>query len=279
METALMETVEVDGLTLAYRSAGTGPPVLLLHGWPTSSYLWRDVIPQIAQHNRVIAVDLPGFGRSSKPLEGYDFAFFGRVLDGLLSALGVEQLALAAHDLGGPIALHWALHRPGRVTRLALLNTVVYPEFSLTAIEFVRTLLSPARRAGLTSPQALEDLMRAGVADGATLSSDLIDAVQAPFQSEPARLALAAAGVHLRASGFVEIARLLKTLTIPVRIIYGAQDRLLPDIAETVARLRDDLPQAEVTELPDCGHFVQEDAPVQVGALLAQFFAARRSGE
>lgn len=82
MDSAVLDTVEVDGLTLAYRSSGAGPSVLLLHGWPTSSYLWRDVIPPIAEHNRVIALDLPGFGQSSKPLDGYDFAFFERALDG-----------------------------------------------------------------------------------------------------------------------------------------------------------------------------------------------------
>lgn len=60
---------------------------------------------------------------------------------------------------------------------------------------------------------------------------------------------------------------------VPVRVVYGAQDRLLPDIAHTVRRLRADLPHAEITELPDCGHFVPEEAPELVGALLARFFA------
>lgn len=271
-----MDTVEVDGHTVAYRASGSGSPVLLLHGWPTSSYLWRDVIPPIAERNRVIAVDLPGFGESSKPLEGYDFAFFDRVLDGFLAALGIDEVALAGHDLGGPIMLHWALARPKRVTRLAVLNTLVYPEFSAAVVDFVRGLLSPDRRTALTGPEGLADLMRAGVADGSTLREEVIAAVQAPFGTEPARSALAAAGVGLRRSGFTEIARRLPGLSVPVRVVYGAQDRLLPDIADTVARLRSDLPHAEITELADCGHFVQEDAPHRVGALLADFFAVQR---
>lgn len=274
-----METVDLDGLTVAYRSSGDGPAVLLVHGWPTSSYLWRKVITPIAEHNRVIALDLPGFGQSSKPLEGYDFAFFDRVLDGVLETLGIDRVAIAGHDLGGPITLHWALHRQERVTRVALLNTLVYPEFSAEVIDFVRGLLTPGRRTLMTSPAGLDDLMRAGVADGSTLGEDVILAVQAPFRTPEAGLALAAAGVGLRVAGFKEIARLLPTLRIPVRIVYGAQDRLLPDIADTVARLRVDLPQAEITELPDCGHFVQEDSPVRVGALLARFFAAEQPDE
>lgn len=268
-----MQTVDLDGLTVAYRCFGDGPPVLLLHGWPTSSYLWRNVVAPIAEHNQAIVVDLPGFGESSKPTEGYDFAFFDRVLDGFLEALGIDQVALGAHDLGGPIALHWGLHRPARLTRLALLNTLVYPEFSAAVIDLARTLASPDRRDTLTSPQGLAALMRLGVADPSTMTEDVIQAVQAPFVTAQARLALAAAGFGLRRSGFVEIARLLPTMRVPVRIVYGAQDRLLPDIAHTVDRLRVDLPHAEITGLPGCGHFVQEDAPDQVGELLARFLA------
>jgi len=271
-----MDTVEVNGLSVAYRTAGVGEPVLLLHGWPTSSFLWRNVMPPIAEHNLVIAPDLPGFGLSSKPLDGYGFEFFDELLDGFLGALGVTQVAVAAHDLGGPIALHWGLRRPDQLTRLALLNTLVYPEFSASVIGFVRGLLSQARRAEMTSPEGLAEFMRLGVADPASLSDDVIAAVQAPFDGEEARQALAAAGVGLRASGFKEIARLLPTLEAPVRIVYGAQDRLLTDIAETVARLRVDLPQAEVTELPEAGHFVQEDASDEVGTLLAHFFAGNQ---
>ncbi len=270
-----MDMVEVNGLSVSYRAMGTGAPVLLLHGWPTSSYLWRDVMAPIAEHNTVIAPDLPGFGRSSKPSDGYSFEFFDQVLDGFLDALGITEVAVAAHDLGGPIALHWSLQNRDRLTRLALLNTLVYPEFSATVTDFVRGLLTPARRAQMTSPEGLAELMRVGVADPSALRADVIASVQAPFQDEEARRALAAAGVGLRASGFKEIARLLPTLEVPVRIVYGAKDRLLPDIAETVARLRIDLPQAEITELPDAGHFIHEDAPAQVGTHLAQFFAAR----
>ena len=71
---------------------------------------------------------------------------------------------------------------------------------------------------------------------------------------------------------FDEIARLLPELRVPVRVVYGARDRILPDVAETMARVKRDVPQAEVTALPDCGHFLQEEAPQRVGELLAEFF-------
>jgi pimeloyl-ACP methyl ester carboxylesterase len=274
MTAAALDTVEVDNLTLAYRELGSGPPVLLLHGWPTSSYLWREVMRPIAEHNRVLAIDLPGFGGSDKPLGvRYGFELFDRTLDGFLAALGIEQVGLAVHDLGGPIGLHWAVHRPQRVTRLALLNTLVYPEFSEAVLQFIKACSTPELRDQLTSPAGLEAAMGLGLADEASLTDEVLAAVREPFQSEESRRALADAGIGLEPEGFVEIARLLPSLRMPVRVVYGERDRILPDVAQTMARVKADLPQAEVTALPECGHFLQEEAPEEIGSQLARFFA------
>ena len=268
-----IKTVQVDGLTLGYRELGGGPPVLLLHGWPTSSFLWREVMVPIARANRVVAVDLPGFGTSDKPLDvRYNFAFFGRVLDLFLARLGIDEVALAVHDLGGPIGLHWLLHGPGRVTKLALLNTLVYPEFSDAVKEFIRACASPESSERLTSPSGLEEILRDGMADRSSLSPETLAALLEPFHTPDSRRALAAAGIGVERRGFIAIAQKLPSLTVPVRIIYGERDRLLPDVTTTMARVRADVPQAEVTALPDRGHFVQFEAPEHVGELLARFF-------
>src|SRR5687768_2559921 len=112
-----MDSVKYDGLTVAYRELGSGPAVLLVHGWPTSAHLWRNVMPAIAQRHRVIAIDLPGFGASDKPTDvRYNFDFFTGAIDALLAELHIERAAIVGHDLGGPIALRWALDRPDRVT-------------------------------------------------------------------------------------------------------------------------------------------------------------------
>jgi pimeloyl-ACP methyl ester carboxylesterase len=275
MTATTLDRVQVDDLTIAYRELGSGPPVLLLHGWPTSSFLWRDVMEPIAEHNRMVAIDLPGFGGSDKPLGvRYDFDLFGRTLDGFLAALGIEEVGLAVHDLGGPVGVHWALRRPERVTKLALLNTLVYPEFSEAVLQFITACSTPELREQLTSPAGLEAAMRLGLADDGHLTDEVLAAVREPFQTADSRRALADAGIGLQPEGFVEIARLLPSLRIPVRVIYGAQDRILPDIADTMARVKTDLPQSEVTVLPDCGHFLQEEAGGEIGTLLARFFAA-----
>jgi haloalkane dehalogenase len=262
---------------LAHREMGSGPPVLLLHGWPTSSYLWRNVMPPIAERCRVVALDLPGFGDSEKPPDAsYDFEFFENAIDGFLEDLGIDRVGIAVHDLGGPIGIHWALDRPERVTRVALLNTLIYPEFSEAVLQFIEACTNPEIREALTSPQGLEAAMRLGVADESKLDPGVFAAVSVPFQSDDSRRALAAAGVGLEIEGFQDIAERLPSLQVPLRVIYGEQDRILPDIAETVARVKQDVPHAEVTALPECGHFLQEERPEEIGRMLADFFSEER---
>ncbi len=272
------ETVEVDGVKIHYLAAGAGEPVLLVHGWPTSSFLWRHVMPPIAERNRVIAIDLPGFGQSDKPLDvSYSFRYYDRIFEGFVDALGFESISLAVHDLGGPLGLYWACQHPKRVQRLALLNTLVYPNPSWAVIVFVLSTKLPMVRSLLTSPWGLKAAMRFGVHDRRKVTDEVVFGVQAPFQDDASRKALLKAGHGLSPKGFQEIAAKLPTLDVPVRVIYGARDRILPDVAKTMQRVQQDLPQAEVTVLPNCGHFLQEERPGDIGELLADFFGAQAS--
>jgi pimeloyl-ACP methyl ester carboxylesterase len=266
------QCVNVDELRLHYLTCGTGDPVVLLHGWPTSSFLWRNVMGPMAQHNQVIALDLPGFGKSDKPeAASYSFRFHERVFEGFLDTLGIGATSLVVHDLGGPVGLYWACHHRDRLQRLALLNTIVYPEMSYAVVAFVAACRIPGVRALLASPWGLRRAMRFGVSDPARLSEEAIRGVLEPFENWDARYALLKAGYGLNPKGFRDIARLLPSLDVPVRIIYGERDRILPDVAETMRRVVGDLPQAEVTALPGCGHFLQEERPDEIGRLLADF--------
>jgi pimeloyl-ACP methyl ester carboxylesterase len=265
--------VQIEGIKLHYRMAGTGAPVLLLHGFPTSSFLYRHVAPHIAEHNQVIALDLPGFGQSDKPLDAsYSFRFFNRILSQFLDHLNLPAVGLVVHDLGGPIGLHWACQNPQRVSQLAFLNTLVYPEFSWAVIAFTLALKTPGIRWWLTSPQGLKSTLYLGVHDKQQVTEEAIRGIQAPFVTSASREALIKTGIGLHMDGFKDIAKLLPSFKIPVRIIYGKHDRILPDVAQTMQRVARELPQAETTVL-DAGHFLQEECPAEVGKLLAAFFA------
>ncbi|MEM7584795.1 MAG: alpha/beta fold hydrolase [Acidobacteriota bacterium] len=267
---------EVEGLKLHYLEAGPkeGAPVILLHGWPTSAFLWRRVMSAIAEHRRVISLDLPGFGRSDKPLDAsYSLRFYRSVLDGFCDRLGSEQVGLAVHDLGGPIGLYWASQQPDRIERLAVLNTLVYPQISWAVKAFAIGCMLPGARSFLTSPWGLGQAIRLGVHDKTKLSPDAIPGTQEPFAESDARKALLKAGLGINPKGLQEIAEWLPTVTVPACLVYGARDRILPDIAKTIARVKADIPHAEVHVLGDCGHFLQEERPEEVGRILGAFFA------
>ncbi len=268
--------VEVDGLKLHYLSAGEGDPILLIHGFPTSSHLWRNVMPELAKSHRAIAIDLPGYGLSEKPLDiKYNFFFFEKVLDGFLDALGITKTALAVHDLGGPVGLFWAVRHPERLTQLVILNTLVYPETSWAVKLFLISLRLPGVRDYLVSPKGLVASMKFGVVHKDRLNRDALTPYTAPFVDSAARQALIKAGSGLSVKGLAEIAQKLPSLEVPVRIIYGENDRILPEVAKTMRRVNGDLPGAEVTSLPNCGHFLQEDEPQRVGELISEFLASR----
>ena len=120
------------GLRMAYREVGTGDPVVFLHGNPTSSYLWRDVLERVAHHGRCVAPDLVGMGASDKlPDSGpdsYRFVEHRRHLDALLDRIGVhERVVLVGHDWGGVLAMDWARRHPEAVRGIAYLETLVAP--------------------------------------------------------------------------------------------------------------------------------------------------------
>ncbi len=143
---------DVFDLRMAFVESGSGDPIVLLHGNPTSSYLWRRVIPHLAPLGRVLAPDLVGMGRSDKvPFPGpasYRFAEHRRYLDRLLQSLGVDQrVILVGHDWGGALAFDWARRHPGAVRGIAHMEAIIGPrswsEVSDELREFLHELRSP----------------------------------------------------------------------------------------------------------------------------------------
>ncbi|MEV5576717.1 haloalkane dehalogenase [Spirillospora sp. NPDC052269] len=113
--------------TMFYRERGTGAPLVFLHGNPTSSHLWRDVLPAMGGRGRILAPDLIGMGESGKPDIAYTFADQARYLDAWFDALGLEDVVLVGHDWGGALAFDWAARHPGRVRGIAFTETIVKP--------------------------------------------------------------------------------------------------------------------------------------------------------
>jgi len=269
----------VEGLNLHYLEATppapdpNTPPILLLHGFPTSSHLYRNILPELAKTHRAIALDLPGYGLSDKPLNvPYDFDFYARTLTGFLDALDIDRAHLVVHDLGGPVGLYWAIQNPRRVDNIVLLNTLVYPETSWAVKLFLLALRTPGLRDYMVSPKGIVAAMKLGVVHKERLTREVLTPYTAPFEDPATRKALIKAGSGLSIKGLAEISRKLPALEVSLRLIYGETDRALPDVAKTMQRVQRDHPLAELTAIPNAGHYLQEDEPERVAQLIAEFF-------
>lgn len=263
---------QLESLKIHYLEAGEGPVLLLLHGWPTSSWLYRNMIPTLAKSHRVIAIDLPGFGQSDKVLgDSFSLNYYLRVLDEFLQKLEIESLSLCVHDLGGPIGLLWAVRNRDRLEKLVLLNTLVYPQMSWAVKAFGLATVIPLLNMWLAGPSGIRASMRLGVQQKGKLTREVLAPYQKPFEQREARKVLLKSVQRMSKKGFYEIAENLDKLEIPVQIIYGENDRILPNVAETMSRVKSDIPQATITALPNCGHFLQEDEPEKIAALMQSF--------
>ncbi|MQM27332.1 haloalkane dehalogenase [Glycomyces albidus] len=170
-----MHTAEILGSTMAYVDEGEGDTtVVLLHGNPTSSHIWRHVVPRLSGRARVIAPDLIGMGESGKPDIGYSFADHADYLEALLEAVGAERPVLVGYDWGGSLALDWAARHPDRIRGVAVMETFLRPmtwaEYPAGAVEFFRTLRTPGagERMALDENWFIETALRAtnaGIAD------------------------------------------------------------------------------------------------------------------
>jgi haloalkane dehalogenase len=230
------------------------------------------MMPIMGESKHVIALDLPGYGLSDKPLDvRYGFTFFEEIIEGFLDELKIEKIDLVVHDIGGPIGVMWALRHPDRISRLALLNTLVYPEMSWMVKLFGLSLRMPMVNAWLSGPGGQKFSLKLGVCNKENITAEVMEGYTAPFGTKEARIGLLKAAQGLSLRGFREMGERMSEFEIPVRIIYGEKDRILPDVAKTMSRVKEDLPQAEITSLPDCGHFLQEDDPETIAKLLAEF--------
>ncbi|MBT8482527.1 MAG: alpha/beta fold hydrolase [Myxococcales bacterium] len=267
---------QANGLRLHYLESGAPdpnvPPILLLHGFPTNSHLYRNILPELGKSHRAIALDLPGYGLSDKPLDvTYDYDFFADTLDAFLDALGIRDTHLCVHDLGGPVGLYWMLRHPHRVHKLIVLNTLVYPETSWAVKLFLLAMKTPGLRDYIVSPKGIVAAMKLGVVNKGRLNREALTPYTAPFESPAARKAFIRAGSGLGLRGLSKIARELPGYETSIRLIYGENDRILPDIAKTMQRIQRAHPEAELTALPGCGHFLQEDEPDTVAKLISEF--------
>ncbi|MFX0574317.1 haloalkane dehalogenase [Nocardia nepalensis] len=185
-----MTTIEVLDSFISYRDTGAGRlPVVFLHGNPTSSYLWRNVIPHIEGEARCLAPDLIGMGASGKPDIAYRFADHVRYLDAWFDAIGLDEVVLVGHDWGGALAMDFGARHPGRVRGIALIETFLRPmrwdELPQGSADMFRKFRSPAGEQAVLAENLFIEFNLPKLIAGLT-DADL-DAYRAPYPTPASR--------------------------------------------------------------------------------------------
>jgi pimeloyl-ACP methyl ester carboxylesterase len=285
MATVTHRTVDVGGVEIFYREAGPpdAPVVLLPHGYPSSSFQYRALMPALADEWRLLAPDFPGFGYSDAP-DGFDYSFpgYAELLEGFLAALNVERFALYLFDYGSQAGFQLALKNPERVVALIIQNGDAYEE-----------TLGPkydALKAYWHDPtyERRDELARAVTFDGLReeVLGEVAPEVAARISPDLWQLAWPLMREHrdVMIGFFAEIAdsvrrfpqyqAYLREYQPPTLIVWGPQDGYMP--AESARAYLADLPDAELHLLEDGGHWLLETHLDQVVALIRPFLSRLR---
>ena len=283
----MMKTVVLDSEMAHVETAAAGPDIVFLHGNPTSSYLWRNVMPHAAPLGRCLAPDLIGMGRSGKaPAGSYRFADHARYLDAWFDAAGVgERVVLIGHDWGSALAFHWARRHAGRVAGIAYMEAIVRPlgwdDWPEAARDIFRALRSDAgEELVLEKNVFVERVLRASIIR--TLGDDEMEAYRAPF-AEPGegRRPTLAWPRELPIDGepadvcaiVADYGAWLAESAVPKLFINADPGSILVGAQREFCRAWPN--QREVTVAGR--HFIQEDSPAEIGAAIADFIAGLES--
>jgi len=267
---------EHDGMRMHYLDEGEGEPILLLHGEPTWSYLYRKMIPPLKSRFRCVAPDYLGFGRSDKPLriEDYTYDLHAASIGALVNALDLRDITVVVQDWGGPIGLRVATEMRERFKRLVVLNTGLFASSRSWPTPGFMEWRNFAERVGLDLP--VGRIMQASTAtelDDATLA-----AYEAPWPVRESRAGVAAFPLLVplsaedpNATAMLRVMDALRGWEVPALVCWSDGDPVFPIKAgQAMAAL---LPGSggRVHELAGASHMVQEDAGEEIARLILEF--------
>ncbi len=269
---------DIHGYRRAFLMAGTGPPLLLIHGVGDSSETWLDVLPRLAEHHTVIAPDLLGHGESARPRADYAVAAYACGMRDLLGVLDVDRVSVVGHSLGGGIAMQFAYQFPERCERLVLVGSggigpEVHPLLRVAAAPGAELALSVATSApARTALRLAAPVLRA--TGGMRLGSDL-DYVLERYRSLRSRTARQAflrtlrAGVDVRGQIITMLDRCYLAAGLPTLIIWGGRDRVIPVHHAQIAHAA--MPGSRLEIFEHSGHFPHHDAPDRFADVVEDF--------
>ena len=267
--------VATSGGELSVIDLGEGPAVLFLHGFPTNGALWRREAWLCARRMRVLVPDLLGYGLSERPADAdlSEPAQAGYVKE-LVHTLGIAELAVVGHDIGGGIAQLLALDPDLEVRALVLLDSVAFDAWPIEGIRMLQGA-TPEQETEAFVGEVLGLIFEVGIAHPERVEPGALEAFVDPWRSDPPSLFRAARGITGR--GLSGRDGDLAALDLPAFVIWGEEDPFLPP--ELAERLGELLAGSTVALLPGCSHFVTEDAPQTIPQLVFEWLRLRYAGD
>jgi pimeloyl-ACP methyl ester carboxylesterase len=263
--------LEVNGVRVHYQERGTGEALVLIHGNNSSAYSWADVFDELAKEFRVVAIDLKGFGFTSKPEGDYRIETQAALVNGLLDQLGIERATLCGSSMGGGVALAAAINYPQRVASLILVDSSAFTDVRSTAAlapAYVRWpyIGGAVTALALTSDSLVRDGLRKSFYDESKVTSARVEAYYRPLQTRDGQRA---ARFVREQRDYTRIENSLDKIRQPALIIWGAQDRLI--LLEDGQRLHAKLANSQLVVFENCGHLPQEEMPERFVREVASF--------
>lgn len=259
--------VDVGGVPIRYHATGSGPAVLLLHGYGSSLDIWKaDVVTALARRHRVIAIDLKGFGFSGRPPGDYSPPTHARIAWAVMDQLGVKDAAIVGHSWGASVALRMALQQPARVRRLALYSAYVYDEQVPSFFRWARVGGVGESLFGMYYRERIEDRVALAYYDQRFVTPERIDRVEREL-GRPG--AVAAALATARGQRYAAVQRRYGSIKAPVLLLWGDNDLVTP--VRFGKRLASQLPDARLVSYARCGHLPMVEVAAASTRELAAF--------
>jgi pimeloyl-ACP methyl ester carboxylesterase len=258
---------------VAYDVFGEGPPVILVHGTPMRSYLWRNVVPALAERHSVYVYDLLGYGESEKG-EGQDVSIVAqaRLLRELIEVWGLDEPAIAGHDIGGGIVLRAHLLEGVSFSRIAVLDAVVLTPWLSEPRSSTWHVRKYAQAYEAMPDHLFEAFFSAYLREtNSDVDKEAFEVYLAPWRGEEGRQAFVRQALQFEEHHTGEIEYRLGSIGVAVLVVWGEEDGWLDP--SQAPRLREEIPRSKLKLIPGTGHFVQEDAPEEVVKVLGDFFS------
>lgn len=273
--------IDVHGSKIHYVDEGSGDPILFLHGQPTSSYLWRNIIPHVTSVGRAVAMDLIGFGKSDKPDIEYRFFDHVKYVEGFIEEMGLKNVTLVIHDWGSALGFHYAMRHEDNIKGIAFMEAVIMPwsyaEMPPQNVEFFQNIRGANSRELLVEQNMfVEQVLPSAIAR--ELTEEEMNHYRQPFLDPSSREPVWRWPQEVPIDGepadvnqaVISFSQKLQQSELPKLLFYATPGMITPE--PVVEWCKQNLKNLTTVDIGEGIHYVQEDNPHQIGSELATWY-------